>query len=40
MADHAISDHPAVQQQLDRLMALGPGADILGLDRISRLLGL
>ncbi|GGP00588.1 bifunctional folylpolyglutamate synthase/dihydrofolate synthase [Stakelama pacifica] len=38
MADHAISDHPAVQQQLDRLMALGPGADILGLDRITRLL--
>lgn len=39
MPDHATSSHPAVQRQLDRLWALGPGADILGLDRITRLLG-
>jgi len=38
MPDHANSSHPAVQRQLDRLWALGPGADILGLDRITRLL--
>ena len=38
MADHAISDDPAVQAQLDRLATLSPGADILGLDRITRLL--
>lgn len=38
MADHAISTDPAVQRQLDRLMALSPGADILGLERIHRLL--
>ncbi len=38
MADHAVSTDPAVQRQLDRLWALGPGADILGLDRITRLL--
>lgn len=38
MADHAISADPAVQQQLDRLASLSPGADILGLDRITRLL--
>lgn len=38
MADHAVSDHPAVQAQLDRLATLSPGADILGLDRIARLL--
>lgn len=38
MPDHAISSSPDVQLQLDRLMALGPGADILGLDRITRLL--
>lgn len=38
MPDHAISTHAAVQRQLDRLWALGPGADILGLDRITRLL--
>lgn len=38
MADHAVSDSPAVQRQLDRLAMLSPGADILGLDRISRLL--
>lgn len=38
MPDHAISIHAAVQRQLDRLMALGPGADILGLERITQLL--
>lgn len=38
MPDHARSSDPAVQRQLDRLMALGPGADVLGLDRITRLL--
>jgi dihydrofolate synthase / folylpolyglutamate synthase len=37
MADHAISDHPAVQAQLDRLAALSPGRDVLGLDRIREL---
>jgi dihydrofolate synthase/folylpolyglutamate synthase len=36
--DHATSSSPAVQAQLDRLTALSPGADILGLDRISTLL--
>lgn len=38
MADFARSDHPAVQEQLDRLAMLSPGGDQLGLDRISRLL--
>lgn len=38
MADHAVSDHPAVQAQLDRLWSLSPGADILGLERITALL--
>jgi dihydrofolate synthase / folylpolyglutamate synthase len=38
MPDRAVSDHPAVQRQLDRLGALSPGADILGLERISALL--
>ena len=38
MPDHARSADPAVQAQLDRLDALSPGADILGLDRIARLL--
>ncbi|WP_374942246.1 bifunctional folylpolyglutamate synthase/dihydrofolate synthase [Sphingomonas sp.] len=38
MADHATSSAPAVQAQLDRLWALSPGADILGLERITRLL--
>lgn len=38
MADHAVSDDPEVQTQLDRLATLSPGADILGLDRIARLL--
>jgi len=37
MADHAVSDDPAVQTQLDRLMALSPGRDILGLERITEL---
>ena len=36
--DHAKSTDAAVQAQLDRLWALGPGADVLGLDRITRLL--
>lgn len=38
MADHAVSSDPAVQAQLDRLATLSPGADILGLERITRLL--
>lgn len=38
MADFARSDDPAVQAQLDRLAALSPGGDRLGLDRIARLL--
>lgn len=36
--DRAVSDSPAVQTQLDRLALLSPGADILGLERISALL--
>ena len=36
--DHATSTSPAVQAQLDRLFAHGPGTDTLGLDRITRLL--
>ena len=36
--DHAASTSPAVQAQLDRLFAHGPGTDTLGLDRITRLL--
>jgi dihydrofolate synthase / folylpolyglutamate synthase len=39
MPDHAISTNPAVQTQLDRLTMLSPGRDILGLERISALLG-
>jgi dihydrofolate synthase / folylpolyglutamate synthase len=39
MPDFATSTNPAVQRQLDRLGALSPGADILGLERITRLLG-
>lgn len=39
MPDHAISTDPAVQRQLDRLWSLSPGADILGLERITALLG-
>ncbi|SMF61355.1 bifunctional folylpolyglutamate synthase/dihydrofolate synthase [Allosphingosinicella indica] len=38
MADHARSDDPDVQRQLDRLWALGPGTDVLGLERITALL--
>ncbi|KQM98863.1 bifunctional folylpolyglutamate synthase/dihydrofolate synthase [Sphingomonas sp. Leaf25] len=38
MPDFAISADPAVQAQLDRLTLLSPGADVLGLDRITRLL--
>ena len=38
MADRAVSDHPAVQRQLDRLAFLSPGADSLGLERIAALL--
>jgi len=37
MADHAQSSDPAVQTQLDRLAALSPGRDILGLERIAEL---
>ncbi len=37
MADHAKSDSPAVQAQLDRLAALSPGRDTLGLERITEL---
>lgn len=39
MADHAVSSDPAVQAQLDRLAILSPGADTLGLERITALLG-
>jgi dihydrofolate synthase/folylpolyglutamate synthase len=38
MADHARSAHPGVQAQLDRLAALSPGGDRLGLERITALL--
>ena len=38
MPDGATSSDPAVQAQLDRLSALSPGADILGLERITALL--
>jgi dihydrofolate synthase/folylpolyglutamate synthase len=38
MPDHATSTNPAVQHQLDRLWSLSPGADILGLERITALL--
>lgn len=38
MADHARSDHPGVQTQLDRFAQLSPGRDILGLERITELL--
>jgi dihydrofolate synthase / folylpolyglutamate synthase len=38
VADHATSDHPGVQAQLDRLAKLSPGSDILGLERIAALL--
>jgi dihydrofolate synthase/folylpolyglutamate synthase len=38
MPDHAISTDVAVQAQLDRLWSLSPGADVLGLSRITALL--
>jgi dihydrofolate synthase / folylpolyglutamate synthase len=38
VADRAVSENPEVQRQLDRLATLSPGADILGLERISALL--
>ena len=38
MADHAHSDDPAVQAQLDRLTMLSPGRDVLGLERIAELM--
>src|SRR6195952_2573251 len=38
MPDHATSTNPGVQRQLDRLWALSPSEDILGLDRITELL--
>jgi dihydrofolate synthase/folylpolyglutamate synthase len=38
MADNAVSSHPAVQAQLDRLGTLSPGMDTLGLERIAALL--
>jgi dihydrofolate synthase / folylpolyglutamate synthase len=38
--DHARSDDPAVQAQLDRFAQLSPGRDILGLERITALLAL
>jgi dihydrofolate synthase / folylpolyglutamate synthase len=38
LADHARSDNPAVQAQLDRFAQLSPGRDILGLERITALL--
>ncbi|HYG30241.1 MAG TPA: folylpolyglutamate synthase/dihydrofolate synthase family protein [Allosphingosinicella sp.] len=38
MADHAVSDHTAVQAQLERLAALAPAGEMLGLERISSLL--
>lgn len=38
MPDHAVSADPAVQRQLDRLDALSPGRDVLGLERITQLL--
>ena len=38
MPDHAHSADPVVQAQLDRLWTLSPGADVLGLERITRLL--
>lgn len=38
MADGARSDHPGLQAQLDRLTVFSPGSDVLGLERVSRLL--
>jgi dihydrofolate synthase/folylpolyglutamate synthase len=37
MPDRAVSDDPRVQRQLARLSKLSPGADTLGLERISAL---
>jgi dihydrofolate synthase/folylpolyglutamate synthase len=37
MPDHAFSADHAVQAQLDRLTALSPGRDILGLERIAEI---
>jgi dihydrofolate synthase / folylpolyglutamate synthase len=37
LPDHARSDSSTVQAQLDRLSALSPGRDILGLERIAEL---
>jgi dihydrofolate synthase/folylpolyglutamate synthase len=36
--DGAKSDHAGVQRQLDRLTLRSPGPDVLGLDRVSKLL--
>lgn len=38
MPDHAVSSDPDVQAQLDRLATLSPGADTLGLERVTQLL--
>ncbi len=38
MPDHAQSDDPAVQEQLNRLTMLSPGRDVLGLERIEALM--
>ena len=38
MPDHAHSDDPAVQAQLNRLTMLSPGRDVLGLERIAELM--
>ena len=38
MPDHAHSDDPAVQAQLNRLTMLSPGRDVLGLERIEALM--
>lgn len=38
MPDHAQSDDPAVQHQLNRLTMLSPGRDVLGLERIEALM--
>jgi dihydrofolate synthase / folylpolyglutamate synthase len=38
MPDHATSDSPIVQAQLDRFAALSPARDTLGLERITALL--
>jgi dihydrofolate synthase/folylpolyglutamate synthase len=38
MADHAVSDHPLVRRQLERLGTLSPRNDTLGLERVSEIL--